>query len=116
MRAVDERIAAGVEWLDANYPNWIDVVEVNQLNLWSACNCVLGQLFATEAGGENTGYDYAIEEVWDEEYQNVIREPILTSQQAQAYGFDIDFDLGESIVTYQELTDKWKEVIASRKN
>jgi hypothetical protein len=42
---IAERVAAGVAWLDENKPGWDSTVELRQLDLYSAEDCVLGQTF-----------------------------------------------------------------------
>jgi len=39
-----ERVAAGAEWLDANYPGWVDHVDLVLLDIRDCEDCVLGQL------------------------------------------------------------------------
>lgn len=42
---IEERVAAGAEWLDAALPDWIRVVDLGRLRLDSPCACILGQTF-----------------------------------------------------------------------
>lgn len=67
---VEERVAAGAEWLDANEPGWERRVDLASLELHNACRCVLGQVFNDRAEavqqGDNpqcveTGWDYALD-------------------------------------------------------
>lgn len=41
---IAERVAAGAEWLDANYPGWADRVDIVLLDIRDCEDCVLGQL------------------------------------------------------------------------
>lgn len=38
-----ERVARGAAFMDANYPGWVDKIDLNTLDIHSACDCVLGQ-------------------------------------------------------------------------
>jgi hypothetical protein len=42
---IEQRVAAGAEWLDANLPEWVEKVDLGQLRLLSPCLCILGQAF-----------------------------------------------------------------------
>jgi hypothetical protein len=39
------RVARGVKWLDEAVPDWRSKIDLQELDLTSECNCVLGQLF-----------------------------------------------------------------------
>ena len=41
----EERVARGASFLDRTMPDWAHLVEINDLDLQSQCNCVLGQIF-----------------------------------------------------------------------
>lgn len=97
MATVAERVAAGVAWLDAKAPGWIDRVDLDELQMASTCSCVLGQLFH--------GYYYA---------------PI-TLGEAMLCGFDTELDVedAESAARaskeFVALTDEWRRVITERR-
>jgi hypothetical protein len=40
---IDDRVAAGASWLDANRPGWWQRINLDTLDLGDPCNCVLGQ-------------------------------------------------------------------------
>lgn len=42
---IEERVARGVGWLDANRTDWWDAIDLNWFILSSPCRCVLGQLY-----------------------------------------------------------------------
>jgi hypothetical protein len=42
--SVDDRVAAGAAWLDANRPSWWQRINLDTLDLSLNCGCVLGQL------------------------------------------------------------------------
>jgi hypothetical protein len=43
MTTIDERVAAGSAWLDANRPGWWQRINLDTLDLGDPCECVLGQ-------------------------------------------------------------------------
>jgi hypothetical protein len=44
---VEERVARGVEWLDANEPGWERRIKLDALILSSSCRCILGQIYGS---------------------------------------------------------------------
>ena len=42
---VQTRVAAGVAFLDERVPGWLDKVNVDDLQIWSGTQCVLGQIY-----------------------------------------------------------------------
>lgn len=49
-----DRIQAGVDLLDRTKPGWHDEIDLDELNLRSPGNCVLGQLFNDFDNGRDT--------------------------------------------------------------
>jgi hypothetical protein len=43
MTTIDDRVAAGSAWLDANRPGWWQRINLDTLDLGDPCRCVLGQ-------------------------------------------------------------------------
>jgi len=37
-------VSRGVGWLNKNYPGWVDKIDLNELDMSTGTNCVLGQL------------------------------------------------------------------------
>lgn len=122
------RVAAGVLWLDANVPNWVERVSLPKFNFEDTCGCVLGQIFARldkDPSGKVVqvgGFEWA---VWDEN--------LLTREESWHYGFDawgnestdrdedsdkwmpwIEADIWE--LEYNSLQDEWLKVIRERKD
>lgn len=61
--SVEDRVAAGVDWLNANGPaEWWDRINYDTLDIDDGQVCVLGQVFASEATetGSYNGWEYAI--------------------------------------------------------
>ena len=46
----EERVANGIEWLDANVPDWRTKVDKETLNIGACETCVLGQVFKGRGG------------------------------------------------------------------
>lgn len=44
---IPQRVENGVEWLDENYPSWVEHVDAWSLNMANGNRCVLGQLAAS---------------------------------------------------------------------
>lgn len=59
----EDNIARGVALLDRVQPDWLSLIQLHELNLRSACDCVLGQVERRRPGGPRTfatvnyGYD-----------------------------------------------------------
>jgi hypothetical protein len=70
MTTIDDRVAAGSAWLDANRPGWWQRIDLDTLDLGDTCNCVLGQEYGhyfeapDEVAGDDAG-DASIERGYD---------------------------------------------------
>lgn len=42
--ALRERVELGMTWLDARHPGWIDLIDLQRLDVASPCRCLLGQV------------------------------------------------------------------------
>lgn len=42
--ALRERVELGMAWLDARHPGWLDVIDLDVLDVASPCRCLLGQV------------------------------------------------------------------------
>lgn len=100
MSDVENRVAAGVEWLDANYPDWRSKVDVNEFDIESSCACVLGQLF--EPVAVHSGFEYAL------------NNKILTVEECTARGFDATPD--DTTDDFRELQREWTRVLSQKEN
>lgn len=99
--SIAERVAAGAAWLDEHQPGWIDVIDLERLDLQAACFCILGQL-----------------------HGNFWTSPSFTGDRtrrieaAAPYGFAIDDEGGGLEVEeaqYEALTAAWRELIEQRR-
>lgn len=92
-----EKIDVGVEWLDAHEgPNWPHKIRTIMLQMWSGCDCIIGQLH--------------------EEYQAVFNP-------GDELPYDLGFAIHTNHLTPEEgdrlysiLTQEWKEKIIELRN
>jgi hypothetical protein len=88
----DERVAAGVRWLDEHEPGWRDRIDVETLDVGDPCGCCpLSQV----AGGR-----------W---YYDVLADAGLKTEDSVRFGFDRDE--GESVDVWAELQAAWERVL-----
>lgn len=115
---LDERIDAGVAWLDANVPDWLDRIDLDRLDLADTCKCVLGQTFAhiaqwdsyaDEPGQDVPGYDLIVECIQpDEGVVMSMAVPYLSEDPAD-YGFSI----AQADESFDALTAAWRTRITT---
>lgn len=43
--SIEERVAAGAEWLDANASGWVAQIDLSSLDIAEPCGCILGQVY-----------------------------------------------------------------------
>lgn len=99
MSTMRERAEAGAALLDETLGTrtWDKRIDLDQLRMSDACNCVLGQLYGDEADGES-GYSHG---------QDVLNVP------SSQYGFSLlGFDVRRS--QWGALTRTWKRLIRER--
>ena len=96
------RVIAGYMWLEENFPELLEHLTVEDLDLGDSCNCILGQLghivpsdTALEKGGA-WSFNELVREPWEanvepSELRDVRYEKlIMDRQQARDLGFDRD--------------------------
>lgn len=96
-------VDAGVEWLDANRPNWREMIDRDTLWLASTARCVLGQ-----TGGYNRALFAAVPDMgkspdaWDTTWQE-------RDDWATEHGFRVSDNppSGNFDTDYADLTDEW---------
>lgn len=60
IRTLPQRVAAGVEFLDAQAPGWWERIDLESFRLNSCARCVLGQMFGRYSDGiDELGISYA---------------------------------------------------------
>lgn len=97
---IEQRVAAGVAWLDENRSGWIDLVNLDTLDLSSCTLCVLGQLF-----GEYEDAPLAAKYTPD----------LASTGPARSRGFEVAYRTASAYREYADLTAEWRRVIESRR-
>jgi hypothetical protein len=107
MRALAERAARGAALLDQRWPGWADAIDPRRLDLASAEDDVLGQLYGSfdEGLGELVMLD-ANPGAWAD------------SDWAPTYGFDLPAEIGsdQEPAGYADLIRCWRSEIARRQH
>lgn len=106
-RSVECNVERGVTWLNDNVPDWLDIVDVDRLDMGSETDCLLAQLY----GGN---YFNAPEELTGRPTWWMKSNPTLADQGANAvlYGFDVwRSDLHAKPDDPVELTAVWRRTI-----
>lgn len=136
-------ICEGVRFLDTEYPEWLEAIDLDQLDLESNADCVLGQLAETITGeevGVYVGYVDALRAMfpsieqserrsaWAEEHGFVVlsptryvdvdeegdpMEPVYPDDNDGHPLEDYPLDAGE--IAYQLLTAEWRQVIEAKR-
>jgi hypothetical protein len=104
MTTIDDRVAAGAAWLDANRPGWWQRINLATLDLTLGCGCILGQL---------DGNFYDAPEVIQASTIHALKEF------AAPLGFLADTDNEERLSEWEEyaaLTAAWRTLIQARRN
>lgn len=101
---IPDRVAAGVAWLDANAPDWLDRIDLDELQMDDCCRCMLGQVF---------------DDYW--------KSPLLAGDIAKGssdlpsavpLGFQsqhVDLNSEAADAEYESLAAEWRRVIAERR-
>jgi hypothetical protein len=91
--ALRQRVEVGMAWLDARHPGWLDLVDVDTLDVASPCNCLLGQTIGN----------------WD------LHTLGMNVDQMAACGFDASTSHDEMGDEYAALTEVWRTAIRERR-
>jgi len=99
---LDLHVDRGRRWLDKNHPIWFLKIDAGKLDMAHLEHCILGQLYGS--------------------FGNALRDEVITPRQAVRGGFIIlqrrrglDLYFPETNY-YQQLTEKWRGVLESRKD
>lgn len=127
---IAERVAAGAAYLDRHMPTWVDVIDLDRLDLGDPCGCVMGQLVTYETpdplAWTDEEYDPLIDlrdgdDEWEDAYQawsEGIVEPVpsLGHEEQRSHGFH-SYATGELRRAYEFglLTAEWRRVIEARR-
>lgn len=104
---IAERVAAGAAWLDEHEPGWVDLIDLDKLNLASGCRCILGQLESPRLDPDYDPPDTAYVEALD---HYGVADP-------DGLGFNVEPALPRQIrhEQFQALTAAWRELIQQRR-
>jgi hypothetical protein len=108
VNAITERVERGAALLDERRPGWLDLIDLDRLDLTSGCDCVAGQA----GGGEPGGYTETLAilglSAGDDEIEHGF--------DAEA---DVDLPVGEFSAAisreYAALTEAWRDLITRRR-
>lgn len=92
-RELESRVELGMVWLDARLPGWVDLIDLDELDVASPCNCLLGQTLGD----------------WD------LRVVGMEMDQLAACGFDASTSHDGMADEYAALTELWKRAIRQRR-
>ena len=90
----------GANWLDENYPDWVEKINLYDLDMGDCQNCMIGQVVG--------------------DYNDIVRGDYgpqgKTVEWAQEHGFEVnDFDDMDSIYSeYVQLETVWSEEVRNR--
>jgi hypothetical protein len=109
---IPERVARGAALLDKTLADWDERIDLDQLNLASECNCILGQEFTGHPRVDP--YDS-----WDRTPFAIGMNELFANEEKRdlaAIGHGFDSRIGDGAETeYAALTAEWRRVILARR-
>lgn len=134
MSTTQEKVAKGTAWLDEQYPQWWEVIDLSTLDISNCDLCVLGQVYDIVPFAEKdeliaqvvAGYPGSFAEYARLSCRNgtvggftVIAEGrgMIISGEVYDMGFAVDWMQGQEIVNaqYAELLEEWTKVIIQKR-
>lgn len=108
-------VRAGAKFLDETQPGWVDLIDLERLDIESGCQCVAAQVVGGFEGGHSNAWEYAMHE-WAILHLDVPEEAGGVDYQRAA---DLGF-LGEGQdrtgASWSDLQDGWVELIEERRS
>lgn len=101
---VEDRVARGAALLDEKVPGWVDLIDLDTLDLGSPCRCILGQTFADHPDADLTPFTFGVDSIF---------KVGADADDIAAYGFEVYLD--DLADYYWSLTDEWTRVILARR-
>lgn len=100
------RVARGAALLDEKLPGWVDMIDLDRLDIRSPCRCVLGQTWHDkESRAPFFRHSAALFGEDDNQFSNEIK-----------HGFNGgDDERFGNVEEYDALTDEWRRVILARR-
>ena len=111
MSAITERVERGAALLDEKQPGWLDIIDLDLLDISSRCGCVIGQLAGlTKASDRGLAYEAATRRLgvgYSAEIPMGFEAPTT-----REFGGD-----RETVITaeYAGLTEAWRDLITRRR-
>lgn len=108
---IEQRVQAGVEWLDENRPSWVEEIDLVELDMDSCNMCVLGQLFGNFWDAPISDTPPPIEQEELAAYHE------MAGARGFSYGRRITIPAEEAALDedLDALTAEWRRVIESRR-
>jgi len=96
---INDRVARGAALLDSESPEWLDIINLDELSMSSDERCIIGQTYRD--------YDTGCAALFDAECPCAAHTPeVLT------HGFEVSVVGG----SYRQLGDAWRALILARRN
>ena len=92
LKAARESAVRGAEFLDERRPGWAKEIDQKLLNMWSPCDCILGQLYGCYSDGLAVVY------------------PLISTD----LGFSVNASMEPYEVFFPALRKAWLELIKER--
>ena len=111
MNDIAERVERGAALLDEKQPGWLDIIDLDLLDISSRCGCVIGQLAGlTKASDRGLAYDAAARRL-GVGYSTDIP-PGFEAPSTREFGRD---RLPAIAAEYAGLTEAWRDLITRRR-
>lgn len=105
MATVVERVRAGAAFLDQQLgPHWPELIDPEQLDISSGCNCVAAQANGRVERDYSNAWAYAMHE-----WEIVDEEGEIDTERSRALGF-----LGDADDDDDRLLDEWRALLVER--
>lgn len=104
---ITTRVARGAALLDQKEPGWVDLIDLDGLDVGSECRCILGQTWR-DRGDSWNGFDRHLTVLFGNYSDSDIKQA-----RAVEHGFDAH-EVGAD-VEFRDLTAEWTRVVLARR-
>jgi hypothetical protein len=105
MATIAERVARGAAYLDEREPGWDERIDLETLDLYAPCRCVLGQLATDLNRWGDVRARFGLRAAWMTDSRPT----------ADALGFNVPDGEQQIHRQYLNLTAAWRELIEARR-